>query len=300
MRGVGSRPRGPELLPTPPAAAMPLDFAIPQLLVVSDRSGPTAVAKSDGLPFAVEDGALRTAAKFGPRPRGVPVPAALFAAPHTRSHVFVARVADQPGPDAPLAFHFLVLNRPLYEALGDPFAVADRFPPAWAARGGLPVLAWPDEPLPPRKIADIAEVLKVGDGPLLLGATQSLLDGGRLMLKRDAPDESVLRAVWQLLPTRTRCDLWPATFAFSNALGFHAVVLPELPAKLPLGYLSEEQVKDYPEGRYELALQTAAEGGNQADLDRLFARASSRDMLRLATAMVLGAVGVAAVAKFLR
>jgi len=120
------------------------------------------------------------------------------------------------------------------------------------------------------------------------------------MLKRDSPDDVVLRAIWQLLPTRTRCDLWPATFAFSNALGFHVVALPEVPEKLPLGYLSEEQVKDYPEGRYELALQAASEGGNQADLDRLLARASSRDMLRLATMMVLGAIGIAAVAKFLR
>jgi hypothetical protein len=279
---------------------MPLDFAIPQLLVVSDRSGPTAVAKSDGLPFAVEDAALRAAARFGPRPAGVTVPAALFVTPHARSHVFVVRVTDVPGPDAPLAFHFLALNRPLYEALGDPFAIAERFAPEWASRGGLPVLTWPGEPLPPRRLEDITALFKAGDGPLLLGATQSLLDGGRLMLKRDSPDDVVLRAIWQLLPTRTRCDLWPATFAFSNALGFHVVALPEVPEKLPLGYLSEEQVKDYPEGRYELALQAASEGGNQADLDRLLARASSRDMLRLATMMVLGAIGIAAVAKFLR
>jgi len=279
---------------------MPLDFALPQLLVVRDRSGPTAVAKSDGVLFAVEDAALRTAVRFGPRPDGAPVPAALFATPHGRSHVFVVQVADLPGPDAPLAFHFLILNRPLYDALGDPFAIADQFPPAWAARGGLPVLMWPGEPLPPRRVEVLAELLRAGDGPLLWGATQSLLDGGRLMLQRDQPDETVIRTLWQLLPTRTRSSLWPATFAFTNELGFHAVALPTVPAKPPMGYLSEEQVKDYPEGRYELALQTAVESGNQRDLDRLLSRASSQDMLKLAVGMVLFAVAVAALAKFLR
>lgn len=277
---------------------MPLDFAIPQLLVVTDRAGPTVVAKSDGLPFALEDAALRSAARFGSRPSGVAVPGALFATPPGRSHVFVARVADLPGPDAPLAFHFLVLNRPLYEALGDPFAIADRFPVDWAARGPLPVLAWPGEPLPPRRVSDLADLMRIGEGPLLLGATQLLLDGGRLLLKRDVPNETPLRTLWQLLPTRTRREVWPATFAFSNDLGFHVAVMPDVPAKLPPGYLSEEQVKDYPEGRYELALQIAIESGNQHELDRLFARASSRDMLRLATAMVVLAVLAALIGKF--
>lgn len=278
---------------------MPLDFALPQLLIVADRSGPSVVAKSDGLPFALEDAALRAAAKFGSRPAGVTVPLALFATPHGRSHVFVARVTDA-GSDSTLAFHFLVVNRPLYDALGDPFAIADRFAPDWSARGPLPVLEWPGEPLPPRQVSDLAVLLKDGDGPMLLGAAQALIDGGRLMLERAAPDENVLRALWQLMPTRTRRELWPATFAFSNDLGFHAVALPEVPEKLPMGYLSEEQVKDYPEGRYELAIQTAIESGNQSDLDRLLARASSQDMLRLATLMVLVAVGVALIGKFIR
>jgi hypothetical protein len=46
--------------------------------------------------------------------------------------------------------------------------------------------------------------------------------------------------------------------------------------------LGEEQVRDYPEGRYEYNLQHAAEMGDQAELDRLFARRSSRETLRLA------------------
>lgn len=90
--------------------------------------------------------------------------------------------------------------------------------------------------------------------------------------------------------------MWPATFAFSNDQGFHAVAPRDVPAKLPMGYLGEEQVKAYPEGRYELAIQTAFESGSQADLDLPLTGASSQDMLRLATLMVL----VAVIGKFVR
>ena len=44
---------------------------------------------------------------------------------------------------------------------------------------------------------------------------------------------------------------------------------------------TDEQARDYPEGRYELALQTAAESGDQAELNRLFARRSSLDTIRI-------------------
>ena len=48
------------------------------------------------------------------------------------------QVADVParstGEGPLLGFRFLILGRPLYEALGDPFAIADRFPPDWTVR----------------------------------------------------------------------------------------------------------------------------------------------------------------------
>ena len=51
----------------------------------------------------------------------------------------------------------------------------------------------------------------------------------------------------------------------------------------------EAQAGDYPEGRYESALQTAAECGDQHELDRLFARRSRSQTLRLAIIMFLAA-----------
>lgn len=278
---------------------MPLDLTIAQAVVVSDPSGPVLVAKSDSLPFEWEDAALDVARRFGRRPDGVAVPAAMFAVPFGRGRVAVVQVADLPGSGSapPLGFRFLVLGGPLYEAIGDPFAVADRFPPNWSARGSLPPLEWPPEPIPARTVEQIARVLKEGDGPFLLGAVQGLLDGVRVVLPRPTPDDHPWRSLWQLLPTRTRAEVWPATFAFSLDLGFHAAVMPDPPSPLPMGYISEEQAKDYPQGRYELALQTAAEHNDQREIDRLFARRSSKDTLRLALLILAGAMTAAVVSK---
>ncbi len=44
------------------------------------------------------------------------------------------------------------------------------------------------------------------------------MDGNRVLLKRPAPEEALVRGLWQLLPDRTRVDLWPGSFAFSDEL----------------------------------------------------------------------------------
>ncbi len=273
------------------------DLAIAQAVVVADAAGPKVLARSDDFPFAWEEAARTAAVRFGRRPTGVACPAALFACPVGRTHVAVVQVADLPGPGQPLGFRFLILARKLYEALGDPFAVSDRFPPDWAARGTLPSPEWPPEPLPRRTVAQIDHVLKTGDSPLLLGGAQALIDGGRLLLESPTPMTDALRGLWQLLPDRTRFELWPATFAFSNELGFHAVAMPEPPVPWPPGYLTADQARDYPEGRYEHAVQFAAEHDDQAELDRLFARRSSRDTLRLALYLLAAAAVVALASK---
>lgn len=271
---------------------MPMDLTISQLVVTADPSGPVVVAKSDGLRFEQEEPAIGIVRRFGVPPTGVSVPGAMFATPFGRSHVAVVQFTTQPA----LMFRFLILTRRLYEAIGDPFVIADRFPPNWSARGSsLPALDWPPESPPPRTVEQVAGILRDGDGPLLLGATQGLLDGARVVLTRTTPDETVLRALWQLLPTRTRFELWPATFAFNPEFGFHIAVMPTPPTPLPLGSISEEQAKDYPQGTYELGVQAAAEHGDQSELDRLFARRSSRDTLRLALLILAGAM-IAAVA----
>jgi len=217
--------------------------------------------------------------------------------PFGKTGVAVVTVADQPNGD--LGFRFLVLSRELYRHLGDPFAIADRYLPDWAATGTLPTLSWPPQPLPLRKVEDLQQLLKTGDAPLLLGSAQSLVDGGPVLIKRSAPDEPFIRGLWQLLPDRVRCDLWPASFAFSNDLGFHAAVMPIVPVDPSGVRRSEEGLRDYPQSRYELNLQIAIEDGNQAALDSLFARRTSSETLRLGLYIIAFALIAATILKFL-
>ena len=275
----------------PPSIRMPIDLSIGQVLLFAESTGPRVVAKSAGFPFVWEEAARLAAVRYGTKPADATPSTAIFALPVGTLHAAVVHVAEQ--PSGTLGFRFLLLNRPLYEAIGDPFAIADTFPHNWFARGELPTLAWIPEPLPPSKVEAIQELLKTGDGPFLLGSTQSLLDGGRICLKHSDASEATLRTIWQLLPTRSRSELWPATLAFSDELGFDIWAMPEPPAKLPAGCLTEEQAKDYPEGRYELAMQIAVESNNQSELDRLLARRSSQETLRLAALMLAFAVVVA-------
>jgi hypothetical protein len=271
-------------------------LAIPQLLVIRSRSGPELVAWSDE---SLGERAKRIAVDFGPRPPGVACPSALFAVRFDKTHVAVVQVADlgADGGDPPLGFRFLLVHKDLYRYLGDPFLVSDRFPPDWSANRELAPLQWPLEAPPRRTVEQVRAVLEHGDGPLLLGAAQALVEGARFAWTRSAPDDAYFRGLWQLLPDSTRCELFPATFAFSNALGFDGAALAG-PTDDPR-LLSEEQVRDYPEGKYDYALQHAAETNDQAEIDRLFSRRSGRETLRMAVAMLVGAVVLFVAAKLL-
>jgi hypothetical protein len=269
--------------------------------------------------------AERLCIDFGDRPANVACPAAVFAQPFGSAHVAVVQVADQgrddTGRPGALAFRLLVLSRADYARLeGDPFRIAAELPPDWQARDLVSPLTWSAGPPSRRTVAQVQEALQRPAGPILipdspvrqggshvlLGGAQALLDGARLVFVRPAPDPELLRDLWLLLPTASRCQLWPATFAFDTRLSLDVVVVP--PARSPfappppgdgrrpvgpVSYMTEAQAADYPEGRYELSLQSAAESGDQRALDSLFARRTRGEMLRLA-ATLLGVVLVLA------
>src|SRR5262249_15858286 len=125
------------------------------------------------------------------------------------------------------------------------------------------------------------------ESPALLGGVQVLVDGGRVVFERPAPDTGLLKGLWTLLPNSTRNTLWPASFAFSNALRFDALVTPPVPAPAFEGYSNEDQEAEYPAGRYELSLQTAAEAGDQGAIDSLLNRRSSAETFRMALALLV-------------
>jgi hypothetical protein len=251
-----------------------------------DAGGYRFLARSPGFLDDWLDEAQRLCTGFGERPAGVACPLAVFAQPFGRRYVAVVQVADQGTDDAgrpgALGFHLLVLPRAAHRALGgDPFFLAERFPPTWHVRDDLPSLSCPVEPAPSRSVEQVQRVLKRPDGPNLLGGSQVLVDGGRVVFERRTPDLALLRDLWTLLPSSARSELWPASFAFGNALRFHALAVPHPAGDDYVHYHSEEQAGEYPEGRYELSLQTAAEAGDQRELDRLFARRSQADTMRL-------------------
>ena len=146
---------------------------------------------------------------------------------------------------------------------------------------------------------EVERTVENSESPALLGGVQVLVDGGRLFFRRPGPDMNLLKGLWTLLPTSTRCRLWPASFAFGNHLQFDAVVLPRLEPSELEGYTSEEQAIDYPEGRYELSLQTAAETGDQQQLDQLLRRRSVWETWRLGLCLLALMIGLMLVSKFI-
>lgn len=271
------------------------DTRIQQALVLADHREVRVIART--AEFDVPE-AERVVVLFGVRPEGVVCPLAHFACPFGKKQVAIVRVEDRPGGF--LGFRFLVLSRDLYHHLGDPFVIADRYPPNWFASGILPELTWPAEGLPERTIEQLDAVLKTGDTGLLLAATQVLVDGNRVLLRRKEPDEAFARGVWLLLPERTRRDLWPASFAFSEELGFHLALGPTLPTPTAdlVKPLTEEAIRDYPASSYELNLQIAVESRDADALRRLLARRTADETIRLGLYMIAFSLIVAALFRF--
>jgi hypothetical protein len=249
--------------------------------------------------------AERLCRSFGERPAGVTCPRSVFAQPFNRRHVAIVQVEDQAfgnGAAPPrLAFHIMIVPQADYRDLGaDPFQIAAQFPPAWNARGELPALTLPRSALPPRKVAQLDSVLRNGDqSPTLLGGTQALLDGGRVVFERTEADTELVPGIWMLLPTSTRFHLWPASYAFGNALRFDALVVPNAQGEDYEGYLTEQQAGDYPPGQYEFNLQMAVEAGDQQEVDVLLSRRSRRETWRMGVLLLVVVMFLVALSNWL-
>src|SRR5207248_9084728 len=64
-------------------------------------------------------------------------------------------------------------------------------------------------------------------------------------------------------------------------------------------YTTEEQAADYPQGTYELALQHAAEAGDQNALDIVFSRRDSYQTIRLAILVLVVVSAMVLASRFL-
>lgn len=187
----------------------------------------------------------------------------------------------------------------LYRLVHDPFRLTREWVPEFNTRGELPALPWIHGRPEPRDIADVQDALREGDGPTLLGAAQVLVDGGRLVFERPQPDHRLIEQIWMLLPDSVRGELSIATFARANELKLDVFVTPNVdPDQFPR-YMTERQAGDYPEGRYELALQMAVEADNEGQMRELFARRSGSQAMRLAWTLLITAIGLGLAMRFI-
>jgi hypothetical protein len=220
----------------------------------------------------------------------------VFAQPLNRDWVMVAQVRG--GPDAEarspgLHIRFLMVPRKAYRLwLGDPFVLADHFPPPWDARE-LPRLSYRPDLSFDRQVSAIDAVLKRPNADRILAATQALVDGARIALTWDGDTADFMRSVWRLLPFSTRSELWPATLAPSNLLAFDFVAMREVDDETRKRYLMGDQVDLYPAGRYEENLRSALETEDRHHLITLLQRRSRAQTLRLALFLVILATALA-------
>jgi hypothetical protein len=258
----------------------------------------SVVARSPGFALEWDAEFLRLTAAFGRPADGEFLPTCVFARPLVRGRIAVVRAAAEGHPPV-LRFHCLALPADVYAAVGDPFVISERLPPPWGEQVVLPTLSWLDEEMPARSVAQVRRVLQEEDGPTLLGAAQAIVDGGRVVFERPFPAPDLLHRLWTLLPDSTRAEVWPASYAFGPQLDVQAIVVPKADPAAFAGYLTEPHAGDYPEGKYELNLQIAAEASDQAALDRVLSRRSSRQTLWLAVTLLIAAIAAAVVARLL-
>ena len=273
----------------------------PAIVLRTPGQAPRLSAKSADFDDAWTQPLLALCDGFGDRPIGVACPAAVFAHRLGRQHVAVIEVREDG-----LGLRFdarVLLHRDYVQLGGDPFAIAERFPPTedlvtFAALAPLATTASLDTIRGLLQRTKTANGIQVADGPTLLGGVQALVDGGKLIAERPAPDPAFVRALWTLLPIGSRARLWPASFAFSTELGFDVIVVPRLDRVIVNGYLTEQQAGDYPAGSYELALQTAVEDGDEAEVRHILSRPPARPM-KLGMTLLLAVIVLAITTRWL-
>jgi len=254
-------------------------------------------AVSEAFPVEAEEALEELIAAYGTP--SVFVSSALIVRPLGRQHWAIIRVGHSgPSLDSSLGFRALLATNREWKRGLDPFHLDDRHPPDWTLRGTVSAIDYEVEIAAPT-LAATFESLKTHGSPLMLGATQVLIDGGKFVLPATEPQNAMFRAIWTMQPYASRIEFSFATFAFGPNLGVNAVAMPDPPAILPAGALNSEQVQDYPEGRYELAMQLAIEGQHQEEFDWLLRRKSSKQVLWTALLLIVAMTAALLLSKLL-
>ncbi|QVL34669.1 hypothetical protein KIH39_12400 [Telmatocola sphagniphila] len=153
--------------------------------------------------------------------------------------------------------------------------------------------------LPVRKVEDVRNRFKNGDGPFLLGASQALVDGSRIVIPREKPDREILENLWSFLPYSARSLSYVSFSKSETNHSVHVRVLPLTEAANSPGFLTEDQCRDYPPSQFEQQLQYALDYSDQKLFDRLMCRRSSRETLKMAWLMLIVALVVMVASRIL-
>src|SRR5438874_1671343 len=130
------------------------DLTIEQVLAERTPAGVAVVARSPGFAEEWQPEFQQLCEGFGEPPPNTYLPLCVFAQPFARARVAVVQVTAEGSPPV-VRFHGMILAHKLYETIGEPFAVAEQFPPPWGERVALPTLAWFDGPPPARTVAQV-------------------------------------------------------------------------------------------------------------------------------------------------
>ena len=154
------------------------ELIIEQALVAPAAAGWEIVARSPGWRDEWLAEVQRMCSGFGAAPAGAHLTGCVLAQPLGRDYAAVVQAAADGAPPI-LRFHVLSIPNESYAQIGDPFVLAEQFPPPWDARVVLPTLAWTDD-APERPVERVQRILQEDDSATLLGGAQALVDGAHL------------------------------------------------------------------------------------------------------------------------
>lgn len=151
-------------------------------------------------------------------------------------------------------------------------------------------LQFPVDP-PSRTVGQLRSLMEKYDNGILLGSCQAVVDGARIVFRRESPPMELFEAIWQFLPYSTQRTVKVTTFTADVNPTFEMQSIPGAIDPHWWGYVGESKLLNYPEGRYEYHLQVTIDMQDQVEMERMFQRKSSSEIVKLILVMlVLGII----------
>ncbi len=172
----------------------------------------------------------------------------------------------------------------------DPFRVARKLKrgPAFCSPGEVSWAVNPEWAVLP-KVSYFQDLLKSADSALLLGGAQALMDGAGVRLDAGHEDREVAERLWNLAPLSVRLERTMVIGDPGNILRADLTALSPT-TQAQADFWNSQRLGDYPEGKYELALQSAIDQGDELSIERHLHRQSPRQVMLTAAFLLVGMI----------